>query len=101
VRQFISYEGAFIALEGAAAGLTSTDIGTMEPANTPLGQSLQLSGQGGDYGDFSWLLAPATFGAVNVGQSFSPTPAVVPLPGASLLLLSGLLLFHRRSKGSG
>src|SRR5690606_4945592 len=33
------------------------------------GQSLQLTGAGTDYADFSWTSAGATFGCVNVGQT--------------------------------
>ena len=72
VIQFLSYEGSFSAVDGPAAGLTSTDIGVMEPYDTPLGQSLQLTGDGIFYEDFVWS-APATssFGAVNGAQSFT------------------------------
>jgi hypothetical protein len=46
VVQLLSYEGAFRAASGPAAGLDSTDIGVSEPGNTVIGQSLQLTGQG-------------------------------------------------------
>ena len=46
VVQLLSYEGAFSASSGPAAGLGSTDLGVSEPGNTPVGQSLQLTGQG-------------------------------------------------------
>lgn len=76
VIQFLSYEGAFAAVGGPANGLMSTDIGVSEPGTTPVGQSLQLSGTGSDYTDFTWN-APAaeTPGACNTGQS---GPAAVP-----------------------
>ncbi|MFI0848158.1 ExeM/NucH family extracellular endonuclease [Mesorhizobium sp. IMUNJ 23232] len=44
VIEFLSYEGSFTATGGAANGLTSTDIGVSEAANTPAGQSLQRTG---------------------------------------------------------
>src|SRR5690606_19168316 len=41
--------------------------------STPVGHSLQLTGNGSSYADFTWQ-APAseTFGACNTGQSFGP-----------------------------
>lgn len=87
VRQFLSYEGSFEALSGAAAGFTSMDIGRSEPADTPVGWSLQLIGTGLHYADFAWAEpSPASYGAINAGQFF----AAVPLPPA-LLLLAGAL----------
>ncbi|HET7009946.1 MAG TPA: hypothetical protein VFI11_04155, partial [Anaerolineales bacterium] len=80
VVQFLSYEGTFTAVDGPASGLTSTDIGTAEAGSEPLGQSLQLTGAGLTYGDFTWS-APisSTFGAVNSGQSFgTPPPTATP-----------------------
>ena len=41
VVEFLSYEGPFAAIDGAAAGLTSTDIGASEGAATPVGFSLK------------------------------------------------------------
>jgi len=72
VIQFLSYEGVFTAVDGPAAGLTSTDIGVAETRDTPIGFSLQLVGTGTTYEDFTWQ-APAddSFGDVNSGQSFS------------------------------
>jgi hypothetical protein len=55
VVQLLSYEGAFHANRGPAAGLSSTDIGVSEPGNTPVGQSLQLTGEGRVYEDFTWV----------------------------------------------
>ncbi len=75
VIQFLSYEGTFTAADGAASGMTSTDIGVSEPGDTALGASLQLTGTGNAYADFTWAAAqPNTFGAVNTGQSFGGTP---------------------------
>ncbi len=72
VVQFLSYEGSFAAVDGPAAGMISTDIGVQESSSTPVGHSLQLTGTGNEYEDFTWT-APAahTFGAVNTGQTFT------------------------------
>ncbi len=72
VVQFLSYEGSFTAAAGPAAGMTSTDIGVAEGSSTPAGESLQLTGTGTVYEDFTWGGPVAnTFNAVNSGQSFS------------------------------
>ncbi|MFL6844128.1 MAG: cadherin domain-containing protein [Allosphingosinicella sp.] len=71
VVQFISYEGAIKALNGPAAGMTSTDIGVSEDSGSPVGFSLQLAGSGASAADFHWVSSQAnTFGAVNTGQDF-------------------------------
>ena len=78
--QLLSYEGTFTANEGIAAGLTSTDIGVEEPTTTPVGHSLQLSGEGGAYDDFAWQEpASATFGACNNNQTLGAPPTRVTL----------------------
>jgi predicted extracellular nuclease len=81
VVQFLSYEGDFMAVGGPAAGMTSTDIGVAEGSGTPVGQSLQLTGTGNAYGDFTWA-APAdqSFGAVNAGQTFGEGSDPEPEP---------------------
>ena len=71
VVQFLSYEGTFEGADGAAAGLTSTDIGVAEGSNTAAGTSLQLTGTGESAADFSWTgSTEASFGQVNAGQIF-------------------------------
>ncbi|MEN8006038.1 MAG: PKD domain-containing protein [Candidatus Krumholzibacteriota bacterium] len=71
VVMFISYEGVITAVDGPAAGLTSTDIGVSEPTDSPVGWSLQLAGDGTTYGAFTWQSPAAeTSGAVNTGQTF-------------------------------
>ncbi|MEZ5436941.1 MAG: Ig-like domain-containing protein [Lysobacteraceae bacterium] len=71
VIQFLSYEGALTATAGVANGLTSTDIGVAEDGGTAVGESLQLSGNGSTYADFTWNSAATnTFGACNNGQTF-------------------------------
>ena len=46
VVQFLSYEGVFTASDGAAAGLTSSDIGLFQDGGGAEGASLQLTGTG-------------------------------------------------------
>jgi VCBS repeat-containing protein len=71
VVQFLSYEGSFVAQNGPAAGLTSTDLGASEDSGSALGFSLQLAGSGASAADFHWVNSqPNTFGAVNTGQDF-------------------------------
>lgn len=40
VLEFLSYEGSFVAVDGPAAGMTSTDIGVAENGSEPVGLSL-------------------------------------------------------------
>ncbi len=69
--QFLSYEGSFTASGGVADGVTSEDVGVSEPRNTLVGNSLQLSGTGSVYVDFSWEAASAnTFATINTNQTF-------------------------------
>ncbi|GAB6906757.1 hypothetical protein JCM12296A_25930 [Desulfosarcina cetonica] len=69
--QFLSYEGSFTAVGGAADGMTSVDIGVAEDGATPEGDSLQLIGTGSEYEDFAWQSTAAnSFGNVNSGQTF-------------------------------
>ncbi|QCR21428.1 T9SS type A sorting domain-containing protein [Pontibacter sp. SGAir0037] len=84
VLQFLSYEGVFTATNGPAAGMLSTDIGVEQDANTPLNTSLQLTGSGFIYQDFTWSSSMAsTYNAVNTGQLFGigePEPEPDPEP---------------------
>lgn len=92
VIQFLSYEGSFTALGGAANGLTSTDIGVSESGSTLVGNSLQLMGMGTVSSDFTWTTAMAnTFGEVNTGQTFTGGgQQPVPEPSTLFLFASGL-----------
>jgi hypothetical protein len=79
--QFLSYEGTFTATNGPANGMTSTSIGVLEDGTGAVGLSLQLSGAGTVYTDFTWQPdATNTFGACNTGQTF-----VVPDTAPSIL----------------
>lgn len=84
VVQFISYEGSFTATDGAAAGMTSADVGVSETTSTPAGYSLQLVGTGVSYADFSWQ-APAADSPnqPNTGQVFGSSTPVNQAPTAS------------------
>lgn len=91
VIEFISYEGTFAAVGGAADGMTSVNVGVSETSSTPAGYSLQLTGTGSASADFTWAAASAdTSGAVNTAQTFTgggggdTTP-----PSAPLGLLAG------------
>lgn len=69
--QFLSYEGDFTATNGPASGETSVDIGVSQSGGDPIGESLQLSGTGLQYSDFTWQgSATGTFGLINNDQNF-------------------------------
>ncbi len=85
--QFLSYEGSFVGVGGVADGVTSTDIGVAQAGTEPEGtSSLHLVGSGTAYADFTWTATTAdrSTGAVNAGQSFSGTDAVVSVSGGSV-----------------
>jgi predicted extracellular nuclease len=78
VIQFLSYEGSFTGIGGPANGMLSTDIGVSEASTSAVGDSLQLTGTGTMYEDFTWAGGqPSTFGAVNTGQSFGVPTLVI------------------------
>jgi endonuclease I/methionine-rich copper-binding protein CopC len=80
VIQFLSYEGTFIATNGPAMGMNSVDIGVSENGTTGAAtESLQLSGTGTQYSDFTWNAdAAATFGTCNTNQTFGTPPDIAP-----------------------
>jgi uncharacterized protein YdeI (BOF family)/exonuclease III len=79
VVQFISYEGNFTAVGGAANGMLSTDIGVAENGTEAIGNSLQLTGTGAAYSDFAWHSSSASSpGNINTGQFFG-TPTISAL----------------------
>ena len=93
--QFLSYEGSFEAVGGIADGLTSADIGVSEGGGTLAGTSLQLTGSGSEFSDFTWQ-APSddSFGFVNVGQ----TLVAVPEPTSLILCGTAFLPMLRRRR---
>jgi hypothetical protein len=97
--QFLSYEGSFTASNGVAIGLNSNDIGVTELTNTPLGFSLQLTGQGSSYTDFTWSSPQENtfginkFGASNIGQQFiKPIRNSIPVNEPSSLLIFFIII---------
>lgn len=70
VVQFLSYEGPMTAVGGPANGMTSVDIGISEDGTGAADSSLQLSGTGTTYPDFTWAAATASMGVCNAGQTF-------------------------------
>jgi endonuclease I/PKD repeat protein len=84
--QFISYEGSFTATDGVAIGVTSIDIGVSETSSTPLGHSLQLTGTGTSYAEFSWQVATTanTPDQLNSGQVFGSLAPPNKAPSASI-----------------
>ncbi|BBM69174.1 hypothetical protein [Rhodothermus marinus] len=84
VIQFLSYEGAFTATDGCAAGTTSTDIGVAEDGTGSSSESLQLIGSGSEYDEFSgWVIATASPGDPNTGQTLISRPVVNETKGLS------------------
>lgn len=72
VREFISYGGAFTAVDGIAAGLVSTPIGVAQNGSSAVGEnSIARTGEGGRAEDFTWSIQPGphTPGVINVGQT--------------------------------
>jgi len=100
--QFLSYEGAFMATSGVAAGLTSVDIGVSESSNSPVGFSLQLTGNGKKYSDFTWAMSQkSTFNRTNIGQQFVRSNLdVIPVSEPNGLVLFivflALVLFYQQ-----
>jgi len=89
VVEFLSYEGSFAGVGGAANGLVSTDIGVAEVGTEALGMSLQRSGTG------AWS-APAanTFGACN-DQDIPPAEvaSVTVTPASATVFVGGTQSF--------
>jgi endonuclease I/fibronectin type 3 domain-containing protein len=69
--QFISYEGGMTGSSGPAQGVTAATVSVSETSSTLATQSLQLTGSGNSYAQFSWT-GPAvhTRGLPNTGQTF-------------------------------
>ena len=81
VIQFLSYEGDFIATNGPAIGMMSTNVGVFETGGTPIGFSLQLTGTGSAYPDFTWIPpTPESPGSLNTTQTMVALPPPVGGP---------------------
>ena len=77
VREFLSYEGSFTAVDGIAAGMTSNPVGVAQGPSTPVGQqSISRTGSGKIAEEFEWQIQPGnhTPGEINIGQSFGASP---------------------------
>lgn len=77
VREFLSYEGTFTAVDGIAAGMTSNPVGVAQGPSTPVGQqSISRTGSGKIAEEFEWQIQPGnhTPGEINIGQSFGASP---------------------------
>jgi hypothetical protein len=70
VIQFLGYEGTFTATGGPAVGLMSTAIPVDEEPGPAAGTSLQLTGNGSSYADFTWAESVAASpDVINAGQN--------------------------------
>ena len=101
--QFLSYEGKLRAKNGTAKNLLSQDIMISENSSTPDNWSLQLTGSGTSYSDFSWIAAESTSGVTNLDQRFRNTTndpvAMINEPQTTILMtFSALLIFLTRQK---
>ncbi len=103
VLHFISYEGAFVALNGPAMGMTAVNIGVTQSGNDPVGQAaLGLNGVGGSAMDFSWIKFTGVAhspGQPNQGQTF--TVPIQPPQGLAIDNLSVTALSDPDSDGDG
>ena len=77
VIQFLSYEGVISSAgDGPMIGLASTDIGVEEGGTHPIGGSLQLTGIGTAYGDFTWdSTGVNSYNVLNPGQLLCGAPS--------------------------
>ena len=86
--QFISYEGSFVANNGAAIGVISLDILVEESGFTEVGSSIQ-------YLDNTW-----TTGSENTKSKLNmpSQPTSVPEPSMAIYLLVGFMILFFRNK---
>lgn len=102
VQQFLSYEGVMTASEGVAVGLSSLDIGVSEASTAAVGSSLQLTGMGTLYSDFSWVSGvSSSFGALNENQQFSSLETVAEPDPVWLWMLALPIMVLWRRRGAG
>lgn len=76
VIELLSYEGAFTASDGPAAGRTTSDIGVAETSSTPAGQSLARRYSPAQDALVWQAPAPATPGQPNAPLDQEPEPGV-------------------------
>ncbi|MDG1753284.1 MAG: hypothetical protein P8I03_16755, partial [Thalassotalea sp.] len=75
----------------------SIDIGISESSSTPANFSLQLTGTGSNFQDFTWQAMEHTSGFINSGQVLKTnqtTTISVPEPMTALLLLVSLVVLR-------
>lgn len=97
---FIAYEGAFAATDGAAAGSVARLLPLVEGGSTIAGDSLQrVAGPE----QWEWVVAAASPGNLNAGLAGLATRQSVASPGVMAMILLGVfglaLLRRRRSTG--
>ena len=95
VIEFLSYEGAFVATNGAAVGMTSKDIGVREAGSEALGMSLQR------YSSGNWTGPKAnSFLACNT-EDETPTASVSVSPNTQTLTQGGTQQFVAKAFDAG
>jgi len=72
VVEFLSYEGSFMATNGPASGMTSTDVGVSESSSAALGSSISWDGT-----TWTFNSGTNTMGTVNAGLSCSSVMAII------------------------
>lgn len=71
VVQLLSWEGTFTATAGPATGMMSVALPVSEEPAPAVGLTLQLTGAGDAYADFTWVAGvAASHDAINAGQTF-------------------------------
>ena len=113
VVEFLSYEGSLTATDGAAIGMTSTDVGVAEPTTAEVGSSLQRSEDGA-----TWTFTDGTntAGAANGDGPSDPERKLIgevqgnglssPLVGAEVIV-AGIVTyvqsngFYMQDEGDG
>jgi DNA/RNA endonuclease G (NUC1) len=91
VVEFLSYEGVFAAVGGAANGITSVDVGVLEAGTEPLGMSLARDAAGLWSGP-----AAHTFGACNDNGDTQPPAEVASVtvtPASATIAIGGTFSF--------
>lgn len=99
--QFLSYEGAFEAQNGAALGVLSNNIAISQNGSAK-GKTLQLTGSGSNYQDFQWVVGDVSKTAANVGQHFTGNTSLpvvqVSEPNLQIVFISLVLIVCSRAR---